>query len=84
MSKFKLIKQFSNQLVTKFHVLRGDDIVGSINIKPDEEADLLRHWSGPAPSASAQAGAGIPAMRMAAAMLRAKPARMSRAALLRS
>jgi hypothetical protein len=34
---------------TTFHVLNSnDDIVGSINIPPEEEAALLKHWTGSA------------------------------------
>jgi hypothetical protein len=54
---YKLIKKSTNKLKTTFHVIdaRDDSIIGSISVKPAEEADLLRHWIGPANRATNQA-----------------------------
>jgi hypothetical protein len=58
---FRLTKKFSssNSVRSTFHVLNSaGDIVGSINVAPSEEADLLKHWAGPTaagPSAAPKA-----------------------------
>jgi hypothetical protein len=45
MSKFKLKQVFANRSLVKFHVLSGNDIVGSVNVEPGAEVDeLLRNW----------------------------------------
>jgi hypothetical protein len=78
---FKLLKKATNKLRTSFHVVNSaGDIVGSINVAPSEEADLLRHWAGSCiqPQASAAASKDP----MIAALLRNRTP-MSRAAVLR-
>jgi hypothetical protein len=48
MTTYRLTKRSSNKLITEFHVLDANhDVIGSISIPPQEEADLLRHWTGP-------------------------------------
>jgi hypothetical protein len=75
MTKFELVKKATNKLRTTFHVLgAGGDIVGSINVAPSEEADLLRHWNGPA---------GRPQARGAVGRAPMLSVRMNRAAVLR-
>jgi hypothetical protein len=79
---FRLEKTASNRVVSKFHVLNArGDIIGSINVKPSEEADLLAHWRGaaPAPAATSDKQGGA-----VAAMVRAaKQNRLSKQAVLR-
>jgi hypothetical protein len=42
---FKLTKKSSGPALMVYHVMNGAGaIVGSINIRPDEEKDLLRYW----------------------------------------
>jgi hypothetical protein len=41
MTNFKLVKKSTGPA---FHVMNGPAIVGSINVRPDEEKDLLRYW----------------------------------------
>jgi hypothetical protein len=47
MRTYRLVQKDSNHLKATFHVLNSsDDIVGSINVPPNQVADLLRHWVG--------------------------------------
>jgi hypothetical protein len=79
--KYRLIKKCSNRARTTFHVLNSsDDVVGSINVSPNEEADLLKHWSGSVEGVKQQSQNRNPIV--AAMKLKAHP--MSRAAILRS
>jgi hypothetical protein len=46
---YKVINKATNKLKTTFHVLDATgDIVGSINVAPSQEGDLLKHWNGQA------------------------------------
>jgi hypothetical protein len=55
MKTFRLTKVSSNKVRTRFHVLDSKgDIVGSVNVPVGQEADLLRHWVGPADRATNQ------------------------------
>ena len=73
---YKLIQKSINPVIAKFQVLnQAGDIVGSINVPPQEIEVLLRHWSGPADRRQVRNSA--PAMTLA------KPKPMSRAAILR-
>jgi hypothetical protein len=44
---YRLIQKSVNKSVAKFHVQneRGD-IIGSINVPPNEADSLMRHWNG--------------------------------------
>ena len=44
MTSFKLVKQSTNRAVTRFSVMNGDALVGTISVKPSQESDLLAHW----------------------------------------
>ena len=82
--KFTLQKSTnSTAALSKFHVRNAaGDIVGSINVHPSEEADLLKHWLGatPAPRA-ATAGKENPAV--AAMLAAAGRNKLSKQAILR-
>jgi hypothetical protein len=73
---YKLVQKSVNPVIAKFQVTnqRGD-IVGSINVPPEDVEVLLRHWSGPADRP--QVGNSAPARKFS------KPGRMSRQAILR-
>ena len=63
----------SNRALTKFSVLNADgDIIGSINVKPSEEADLRAQWRDVAPQAATNKAAAANSRKeisvMAAAM----------------
>jgi len=75
MNKFRLVQRTN----TKFQVLCGEDVVGSICVEPNQVADLLRQWAGPVENAKFKQHKQNP---MVAAMM-ARPRMMSRAALLR-
>ena len=76
--KYRLVEKSSNQLKTTFHVLNSSgDVVGSINVPPNQVADLLKCWGG---ASAKQEQSRNP---MIAAMLKLKPRAMSRAAILR-
>jgi hypothetical protein len=74
---FKLVKKSSGPALSVYHVVNGAGAVcGSINIRPDEEKDLLRYWRADAP----------PAARASTARPRVEPVRLpklSRQAILR-
>ena len=73
---YKLIQKSINPVIAKFQVLnQAGDIVGSINVPPQEIDVLLRQWSGPTDRPRVQNSA--PAMSLA------KPRPMSRQAILR-
>jgi hypothetical protein len=45
--KFTLLEKSRNRLRTTFHVVNeAGDVCGSVNVPPDQAADLLRHWVG--------------------------------------
>jgi hypothetical protein len=73
---FKLSQKSINQAVAKFHVLnRAGEVVGSINVPPEQVDVLLKKWTGPVDRSSARMA--VPTMKFA------RPGRMSRAAILR-
>jgi hypothetical protein len=73
---YRLMKKSENRLKTTFHVLNGKgDVIGSINVPPQEASDLLRHWRG---AIDQPARASVPAP-----MLGIRPFRFSRQAALR-
>lgn len=82
---FRLEKTASNRVVSKFHVLNAaGDIVGSSNVKPSEEADLLAHWKGAPRAAPRAATAAGKENRMVSAMAEAaKKHPLSKQAVLR-
>ena len=44
---FKLTQKSINKAIAKFHVLnRAGDVVGSINVPPDQIDALLKQWTG--------------------------------------
>ena len=87
---FKLVQRSTNKSLTKFHVLNSaDEIIGSINVPPEQVADLLRHWAGPVDGPKQQhaplrTGEGQGTSAMARAMMARKPRpAISQAAILR-
>jgi hypothetical protein len=80
MSKFRLVQKASNQVKTTFHVLSGDDVVGSINVHANEVGDLLKCWIGPKQQ-PAKAQARNPFVE---AVLKAKTRAMTRQTVLRT
>ena len=80
---FQLVKSTaSTKALAKFNVMRGDDLVGSITVKPEEEADLLAHWKGAPTAKSSPKNAASNAGKQISAMIKAgRPP--SRAAVLR-
>jgi hypothetical protein len=85
--RFTLSKRSSNRVRSTFHVLNSaGDVVGSINVAPSEEADLLRHWAGPTvqPQASAAVSRSSGDTNAFVAALMRNKTPMSRVALLRS
>ena len=69
---FKLVKKSTGPALSVFHVVNSAGvIVGSINVRSDEEKDLLRYWRADAPPAVKPA---VKAVRLPA---------MSRQAILR-
>ena len=55
MSKFRLVKKSSNPQISTFQVLDSEgSICGSINVQTQDEAELLRCWSGNHQRASSQ------------------------------
>jgi hypothetical protein len=73
--KFRLLEKTRTKTLAKFHVLdQGENVVGSVNVKVEDAADLLKHWVGgsspqPKPNLSAQPGftMKLPAVRMSQA-----------------
>jgi hypothetical protein len=62
--KFRLEKKSSNRALTKFHILNSaDETVGSVNVPPSQESDLLKHWTG-AKAAAAKPATGVFARAM--------------------
>ena len=64
MKQFRLEKSTtaSHSALSRFYVFNAaGDIIGSINVEPNEEADLLAHWrsSSPAPAARAAASQNL-------------------------
>jgi hypothetical protein len=73
---FRLTQKSIDQVVAKFHVLnRTGDVVGSINVPPEQVDALLRQWTGPVDRPSARMA--VPTLKFT------RPGRMSRAAILR-
>jgi hypothetical protein len=65
---FRLEKKSSNHALVKFHILNaGGDIVGSINVPPREERDLLKCWRDSAPAAGAKSALATAFKKEAAA-----------------
>jgi hypothetical protein len=89
MKHFRLEKSTtaSHSALTRFNVFNSrGDIVGSINVEPSEEADLLAHWrsSSPAPARAAAEVTTTGKQAMVRAMVAASGRnRLSRAAVLR-
>ena len=85
MKSFKLKKSTaSTKSLSKFSIMDGDTIVGSINIPPSEENDLRQHWLGAnvGPSMRQRAAEESSAKQaMTAAILKGR--RMSKQAVLR-
>jgi hypothetical protein len=63
---FKLVKKSTGPALSVFHVVNSAGaIVGSINVRSDEEKDLLRYWRADAPpgrKARAVKAVRLPAM----------------------
>ena len=79
MSKFRLVKKSSNPQISTFQVLDGEgSICGSINVQTQDEAELLRCWSGATTNAPA---ARTSASAMVAAFMKHRSP-LSKAALL--
>ena len=55
---FKLERVSKTNALVKFHIKNtAGDVVGSVNVAPEEESALLSHWKAdPAPVAQAAAG----------------------------
>ena len=83
---FKLEKVSANAALVKYHITNSTgELVGSVNVKPKDEAALLKHWSAPqeaAPAAKAAGKAGRSKEAIVAALKRGP--KLSKAALLRS
>jgi hypothetical protein len=80
---FKLVHKSTNAALATYHITDGrGDIVGSVNVKPDEVADLLKCWRGAVPAAAATAGKQARAANAISAALKRGP-RMNKAAILR-
>jgi hypothetical protein len=80
---FKLVHKSTNAALATFHIRDGrGDIVGSVNVKPDEVADLQKCWRDSAPAAAATAGKQARAANALVAALKRGP-RMNKAAILR-
>ena len=74
MKQFRLEKSTaaSHSALTRFNVFNSaGDIVGSISVQPNEEADLLAHWRSSAPAPTARAAAATGKNPMIAAMVSA-------------
>jgi hypothetical protein len=70
--------------VTKFHIVnQAGDIIGQVNVPPNEVPDLLSQWSGQIENVSKpqQSGKQNPVV---AAMMKAKSHIVNRQAILRS
>jgi hypothetical protein len=68
---------YFNQVIAKFHIANQvGDIVGSINIPPEQVDALLRQWTGRV-DRSTSARMSVPTMKFT------RPGRMSRQAILR-
>ena len=85
---FKLEKVEANKDLVKFHIWNSaDELVGSVNVQPKDESDLLRSWKGesatPAPKAAKPADRATRAKEAFVAALKKGP-RLNKAALLRS
>jgi hypothetical protein len=76
---FKLVHKSTNAALATFHIrdARGD-IVGHVNVKPDEVADLQKCWRCAVP-----AGAAKPAGAAAMAAAFKKLPKLSKKAILR-
>jgi hypothetical protein len=70
MHRFKLVQKSP----TKFQVMSGVDVVGSINLAENEVGDFLKHWAGPIEKQS-------PKSEMVRAMMKARS--MTKPAILR-
>jgi dihydrodipicolinate synthase/N-acetylneuraminate lyase len=80
---FKLEKKSANRVLVKYHITNArGDICGSVNVSPEEKADLLKHWREPAPAAATASARHQPAVNAISAALRRGP-RMNKEAVLR-
>jgi hypothetical protein len=77
--KFKLLQKTN----TKFQILCGSDVVGSICVEPDEVAELLKSWSGPVEGSSSSKAQSRKQNPVVAAMMKAKAHIANRHAILR-
>jgi hypothetical protein len=78
---FKLLKKSSNAARTTFHVVNNADgeILGSINIPPKEESNLLKCWAGARSTGAGKQPTAVAAL--SAAFKKAAP--MNKQAILR-
>ena len=68
---FKLVKKSATAALTKFQILNAaGDIVGSVNVPPNQVSDLLRCWTGTAPAKDSPQQS--PRNALAAASLKAR------------
>jgi hypothetical protein len=59
--KFQLKEARRNKVNVTYYVLDEDSICGSINVKPEDSAALLKHWSpGPAEPSNTNHGSHLP------------------------
>ena len=75
---FRLIQKSINQAIAKFQITnQSEDIVGSINVPPEQVDALLRQWSGPVDRR--------PSVEMSVPTTKfSRPGRRSRQAILRA
>jgi hypothetical protein len=80
--KFRLLEKTRTKTLAKFHVLdQGENVVGSVNVKVEDAADLLKHWVG---GSSPQSKQNLSAQRQEPGFRLKLPAvRMSPAGILR-
>ena len=80
---FKLVHKSTNAALATYHIRNGrGDIVGSVNIKPDEVSDLLKCWRDSVPAAATIAGKQARGANAIIAALKRGP-RMNKEAILR-
>ena len=81
--QFRLERKSANRTSVRFNVMLGDSLVGTINVSPAQEADLLAHWKA-SPHPTAKAAGRVAAGKAAMVEALRKGPRLSKAALLRS
>jgi hypothetical protein len=75
---FRLSQKSINQVVAKFHISNAaGDIVGSINVPPEQVDALLKQWTGPVDRSPSARMSVVPTLKFT------RPGRMTRAAILR-